>query len=47
MDLVGKRVKHKMFGIGVVSAQEKGILTVEFATKISKFQYTKECLQSS
>lgn len=42
MDLVGKRFKHKLFGVGVVSAQEKGILTIDFPEKTSKVVYNEE-----
>ena len=41
MDLIGKRIKHKMLGVGVVSAQEKDILTIDFPRKTSKFQYNE------
>lgn len=42
MDLVGKRFKHKLFGVGVVSAHEKGILTIDFPEKTSKVVYNEE-----
>lgn len=42
MDLVGKRFKHKVFGVGVVSAHEKGILTIDFPEKTSKVVYNEE-----
>lgn len=42
MDLVGKKFKHKLFGIGVASAQEKGILTIDFPGKTIKIVYNEE-----
>ena len=46
MDLVGKKVRHKVFGSGTISAfdpataeKESGYVTVEFATKEAKFLY--------
>ena len=42
MDLVGKRFKHKVFGVGVVSAHEKGILIIVFPEKTSKVVYNEE-----
>ena len=46
MDLVGKKVRHKVFGSGTISAfdpataeKESGYVTVEFATKAAKFLY--------
>lgn len=42
MDLVGKRFKHKLFGVGVVSAHEKGILTIDFPERTSKVVYNEE-----
>ena len=41
MTLTGKRVKHKMLGVGVVSDQERDILTIDFPNKSSKFQYNE------
>lgn len=41
MTLTGKRIKHKMLGVGVVSAQERDILTIDFPNKTSKFQYNE------
>lgn len=41
MNLIGKSIKHKMLGIGVVSAQERDILTIDFPGKTSKFQYNE------
>lgn len=41
MNLIGAQVKHKMWGEGVVSAQESNILTVDFPAKTSKFQYNE------
>lgn len=34
MTLVGMRFKHKMLGVGVVSAQENGLLTIDFTIKL-------------
>ena len=42
MDLVGKRFKHKLFGVGVVSAHEKGILTIDFPAKPIMIVYNEE-----
>ena len=42
MDLVGKRFKHKVFGVGVVSAHEKGILTIDFPAKPIMIVYNEE-----
>ncbi len=39
MDLVGKKVKHKMFKTGTVTAFDGKTLTVQFPTKESKFPY--------
>lgn len=39
IDLLNKKVKHKTFGTGVVSAQDEKYITVDFATKSSKFMY--------
>ena len=41
MTLTGKRMKHKMLGVGVVSAQERDILIIDFPNKSSKFQYNE------
>ena len=41
MNLIGAQVKHKMWGEGVVSAQESNILTIDFPAKTSKFQYNE------
>lgn len=41
MNLVGKRIKHKTLGVGVVTAHDGEILTIEFSTKISRFRYTE------
>ena len=41
MNLIGKRLKHKMLGVGVVTVQDGEILTVEFPRKTSKFQYNE------
>lgn len=37
--LLNKQVKHKKYGIGTVIEQNKEIITVDFETNISKFQY--------
>lgn len=42
MDLIGKSFKHKLYGVGVVSAQQKGILTIDFPEKQSKIIYNEE-----
>ena len=46
MDLVGKKVRHKVFGTGTITAfdpataeNNSGYVTVEFAAKASKFLY--------
>lgn len=41
MKIIGKRIKHKTLGVGVVSAQENDILLIDFPTKTSKFQYNE------
>lgn len=41
MNLVGKSIRHKMLGVGIVSAQEGGFLIIDFPSKTSKFQYTE------
>lgn len=41
MNLIGKSIKHKILGVGVVSAQERDILTIDFPGKTSKFQYNE------
>ena len=37
--MVGKKVKHKTFGVGVIKEFENNYMTVEFAEKTSKFTY--------
>lgn len=37
--MVGKKVKHKAFGVGVIKEFENNYMTVEFAEKTSKFTY--------
>jgi len=39
MELVGAKVLHKAFGVGVIAEAETGYVTVEFAEKTSKFTY--------
>lgn len=40
MNLVGQKVKHKVFGVGMISSQDdEGHITVDFATKQSLFKY--------
>lgn len=39
MDLIGIKVKHMVFGIGVITEQIGDYITVEFATKTTKFVY--------
>ncbi|MBR5471580.1 MAG: hypothetical protein IKU81_05660 [Oscillibacter sp.] len=41
MNLVGEKIRHKMLGTGVILVQEKDILTIEFSSKTSKFQYNE------
>lgn len=38
-DLLGFKVKHKVFGIGVITGVSGNYLTIKFATKESKFVY--------
>lgn len=45
MDMVNKRVKHKTLGVGEVTAHAGLYITVEFATKTSKFTYPDAFLQ--
>ncbi len=40
MDLLNKRVKHITLGVGTIVAQDDKYITVEFASKTSRFQYT-------
>ena len=39
MNLINKRVKHITLGVGTIVAQDDKYITVEFATKTSRFQY--------
>ncbi len=39
MNLVNHRVKHKLYGIGMVAEQEISYITVEFPEKTVKFKY--------
>ena len=39
MNLIGTKVKHRVYGAGTVIAQEKTYVTIEFAAKTSKFVY--------
>lgn len=39
MDLINKKVKHKLFGIGTITKFDGKYVTVQFAKKISKFAY--------
>ncbi len=41
MELVGKKVKHTRFGVGVIVAQSESYLSVQFTSKseIVKFVY--------
>ena len=39
MELIGLKVKHAVFGIGVITDTEGNYITVEFAAKITKFVY--------
>ena len=41
MNLVGKRIKHKMLGVGLVTAHDGDLFTIEFPSKTSRFQYTE------
>lgn len=41
MDLLGKKVQHKKFGIGEIVQINDNIISVAFPEKISKFQYPK------
>lgn len=41
MNLVGKNVKHKTLGTGIVTAHCDNIITVDFPLKTSKFEYTQ------
>ena len=37
--MVGIKVKHSVFGVGTITAQDDKYLTVEFANKTSRFIY--------
>lgn len=39
MELIGTKVKHIVFGSGVITEMEDNYITVEFASKTSKFVY--------
>ena len=39
MELVGLKVKHAVFGAGVITARVGNYLTVEFAAKTTRFVY--------
>ena len=39
MELIGLKVKHTAFGIGVITDMDGNYITVEFASKTSKFVY--------
>lgn len=39
MNLVNQKVKHKVFGIGVITGVSSNYLTIKFAAKESKFVY--------
>ena len=39
MELIGLKVKHTAFGVGVITDLEGNYITVEFASKTSKFVY--------
>ena len=39
MELIGLKVKHTAFGVGVITDLEGSYITVEFASKTSKFVY--------
>ncbi len=39
--LINIKVKHKILGVGTVIAHDEFFITVEFASKTSKFQYPK------
>lgn len=41
MNLVGKKIKHKMLGVGLVTAHDGDLFTLEFPSKTSRFQYTE------
>ena len=37
--MIGKKVKHTMWGTGIITAYDGAYITVEFATKTTKFQF--------
>lgn len=39
VDLINKKVKHRIWGVGTVIDQDESYITIEFLSKISKFQY--------
>lgn len=39
MELIGLKVKHTVFGAGVITELEGNYITIEFAAKITKFVY--------
>jgi len=39
MDLLGKKIKHKAFGVGTVSGQDESHITIDFPAKTSTFVY--------
>lgn len=41
MNLVGQSIKHKTLGLGVVTAHDGNLFTIEFPSKTSRFQYTE------
>jgi HNH endonuclease len=39
MEIIGLKVKHSVFGVGVIVERNDDYITVEFATKTGKFMY--------
>lgn len=39
MELSGLKVKHSVFGVGTITEKDSNYITVEFATKTTKFVY--------
>ncbi len=39
IDLTGKELKHKVFGMGMVRSHANGMLEIEFSVGVKKFQY--------
>ena len=39
MELIGLKVKHTVFGAGMITEKAGNYITVEFATKTTKFVY--------